>query len=389
LGFHYHVPAYVVEGALRMPGYLGRFIDGLAQHCDSLVCFLHSPSGPEQEMCDYAIQSSRVRLVDIGGLSSVPRRTLFPRRHTRLVQQHLNELDAMLLRGPSPLLPAIAHCLGEVPPILLVVGEYLPGIDELQQPRWRKEAIRLWAAWNSWQQSGIARRSLTFVNSHALYEKLKPSIPHLVETRTTTLYLDDFFEREDTCAGRPYHLLYTGRITRSKGLLQMIEALAVLTSCGEDLVLDLVGWEEKGEKIIQELEDLISARQLQERVVFHGYKAVGEELFVYYRQADIYVMPSLSLGEGFPRTLWEAMAHSLPIVATYVGSIPYILEGAAELVLPHDVDALVKAILKLLHEPEIRQRYIHAAVQRARENTLDQLSRSMVETIEEWITPSR
>ncbi len=46
------------------------------------------------------------------------------------------------------------------------------------------------------------------------------------------------------------------------------------------------------------------------------------------KKADIYVIASRS-SEGFPRTIWEAMAHCLPVVATKVGSIPAFIEGAA------------------------------------------------------------
>src|SRR5690606_7159822 len=122
------------------------------------------------------------------------------------------QLDVFLIRGPSPLLPFMARAVGGLPTALLLVGDYLAGIDDLPQPRWRKEAIRLWSLWNAYQQKRIARNSLTFVNSRKLYKELQQEIPNLVETRTTTLDDSSFFVRSDTCVSPPYRLLYTGRM---------------------------------------------------------------------------------------------------------------------------------------------------------------------------------
>src|SRR6266568_5448960 len=108
---------------------------------------------------------------------------------------------------------------------------------------------------------------------------MQPVIPNLVETRTTTLTRADFFDREDTCISAPYHLLYTGRMTRGKGLIEMVEALALLVQAGEDVVLDLVGWPEKGDDVLDEMQQIADRLKVAERVKFHGPKPVGPELF--------------------------------------------------------------------------------------------------------------
>jgi hypothetical protein len=105
LGFHYHVPAFLHEGHISMPGHLGRFIDSLAAHCQEVVCFLHSPRPEERPLMDYPIASPNVRLVDIGPHVSVPRRTLAAWRFIKSVRDWRNRLDAILARGPSPLFP--------------------------------------------------------------------------------------------------------------------------------------------------------------------------------------------------------------------------------------------------------------------------------------------
>jgi glycosyltransferase involved in cell wall biosynthesis len=294
-------------------------------------------------------------------------------------------LDALLQRGPSPLLPAVARAVGSLPIILLLVGDHLTGIDDLQQPRWRKEAIRLWATWNKHQQTQIAKHSLVFVNSRQVYDELRPLIPNLFETHTTTLNATDFFEREDTCDSPPYHLLYAGRLDRGKGLFEMVEALAILVNQGEDVVLDLVGWPLKDDNVLEEMEAFAREQGVGDRMIYHGYKVLGPELFSCYQKADLYIIASKS-SEGFPRTIWEAMASSLPVVATRVGSIPHFLEGIAELCRPGNAAELATALARVLNSPGLRQRMIRCGRRLARENTLETQVGKMVAHIKEWVS---
>src|SRR5687767_2159118 len=104
LGFHYHVPAMLDNGNIYMPGYLGRFIDGLAIHCSRLVCFLHSPRPEEKHQMDFSLSATNVELVDIGPHASVFIRTAFASRFSHHLRSHIKDIDALLVRGPSPLL---------------------------------------------------------------------------------------------------------------------------------------------------------------------------------------------------------------------------------------------------------------------------------------------
>ena len=367
-----------------MPAYLGRFVDSLAGLCTEMVCFQYSPLPHEEYLMDYAVNSPNITLVDIGPHTSVPKTMLRLPGILPLISAWRNRLDVFLLRGPSPLLPFIAREMRDLPVVLLLVGDSVKGVDDLPQPFFRKELIRLFWLWNRHLQTQVARKSLTFVNSHSLFDELHPVIPHLIETHTTTLSNMDFFEREDTCLLPPYHLLYTGRMDRGKGLFIMVEAVAALVQQGEDVILDLVGWPEKGDTILEEIKTLSHKRAISERVVYHGFKTLGPELFAYYKKADIYIIASQS-SEGFPRTIWEAMAHSLPVVATKVGSIPDFLDGAAALVAPADVAELVGSISRLLHNSDLRRSLIQRGLALARQNTLESQTASMVEYIRQWL----
>lgn len=389
LGFHYHVPAVLDGAQIRMPAYQGRFVDALADECSEVVCFLHSPMAAEQAQMDYALQKRNVRLVELGPHASVPRRLWSARKYIRIFRSQKAGLDALLLRGPSPLLPALANAARPVPTALLLVGDNVAGVNDSRQPFWRREAIRLLWQRNQRRQDQIARQSLTFVNSGKLFREMQPAVPNLVETRTTTLTREDFFDREDTCTRAPYHLLYTGRMARGKGLIEMVEALAALVQAGEDVVLDLVGWPEKNDDVLEEMKQVAVRLQVADRVKFHGSKAAGPELYAHYRTADVYVIASKSDSEGFPRTIWEAMAHSLPVVATSVGSIPEFVGESAELVIPASSRDLAKAIRLVIKNPIRRREMIHRGRFLALNSTLDTQVGNLVHEVERWAGRSR
>jgi glycosyltransferase involved in cell wall biosynthesis len=293
----------------------------------------------------------------------------------------------MLVRGPTPVLPVLAQ-VWQKPLALLLVADATIGLENLPQPRWRKSLIRTYATWYQRQQDSIAKRSLTFVNSRLLYQKYEQQVPNLIETQTTTLRMNDFFDRTDTCKEVPYRLLYTGRMSRMKGLCEMVKALSLLINDGFDVVLDLVGMVEANDPILDEIAQLALSLGVEKCVQFHGYKPAGAELLAYYRRADIYIIASQASSEGFPRTIWEAMASSVPVIATTVGSIPSYISDTALLVPPKDPVALAQCVKKLLTNPMLRQILIQKGMQLARLNTLERRSEEMTAHIQKWIRAS-
>ena len=78
--------------------------------------------------------------------------------------------------------------------------------------------------------------------------------------------------------------------------------------------------------------------------------------------SDLFVISSRK--EGLPMVLLEAMAASLPVVATRVGAIPGALDqgGCGDLVPPGDPPALAAAILALLDNPGRRAQLARLAM---------------------------
>jgi glycosyltransferase involved in cell wall biosynthesis len=120
--------------------------------------------------------------------------------------------------------------------------------------------------------------------------------------------------------------VYVGRVTVDKGVPEVLDALRELRQMGANLHLLLVG------PIGADMKATIEATSVSD-----GVHALGEVLdpWVYLAAADVFVL--LSVREGVPLSLLEAMAIGLPVVATPVGGIPEIVEnGVNGLLVPLD-----------------------------------------------------
>ncbi|MEI2691466.1 MAG: glycosyltransferase [Anaerolineae bacterium] len=97
------------------------------------------------------------------------------------------------------------------------------------------------------------------------------------------------------------------------------------------------------------------ARRVCRRVSFAALLAA-------YAAADLFV--SSSAVDNQPNTLLEASALGLPIVATAVGGVPETVHDGVDALLapPDDPAALAQAILRLLREPGVAERFSQAAI---------------------------
>lgn len=81
---------------------------------------------------------------------------------------------------------------------------------------------------------------------------------------------------------------------------------------------------------------------------FHIITNIAREGARYLRAFDAFVFPSLS--EAFGIALLEAMLAELPIITTTVGGIPEAVGNYADLIPPHDIDALATAMGRLYQD---------------------------------------
>jgi peptidoglycan/xylan/chitin deacetylase (PgdA/CDA1 family) len=139
-------------------------------------------------------------------------------------------------------------------------------------------------------------------------------------------------------------LLWVGRMEPVKGLDVLLEACSRLRRQDVDFHLYLVG---EG-SLRSALEADCRARGLEDVISFVGLR-LHDQLPDWYRAADLTLLPSRS--EGVPNVLRESLACGTPFVASRVGGIPEIADGAANRLVPaEDPAALAEAIGASLRE---------------------------------------
>lgn len=150
---------------------------------------------------------------------------------------------------------------------------------------------------------------------------------------------------------RPKQLLTVGSLTRRKGHLTLLDALAGLLDL--DWHLNLVGSAAWDPEHAAEIEHRITALGLTERVTLIGEQD-EDGLAELYDRADLFVLASHH--EGYGMVLTEALARALPIVSTTAGAIPETVPAAAgRLVPPGEPEALAGVLRLVLTDPEAYQ----------------------------------
>jgi len=385
LGFHYHIPAIQKGDSIYMPGYLGVFLDSLASNCESIISFMHDPLPSEVKNLGYKMRSPNIQLVNIGFHASVPKRLINTMKIRKRILAYENELDTIIIRTPTPLIHVFSKTF-TIPVTLLLIGDHSAGINQLQQPWWRKKIILLFIIWNNKHQLKIAKNTIVFAASESLYEKIQPIAYETTLIQTTTLSTKDIFIRNDTCQAEMINILFVGRFDRTKGLFELYETLAHLKQDStKEYHLNLVGWAIEGDGILEELATAAEKLNIVDMISNLGYKKLGSDLFDVYRKADIYAMPTKF--DEFGRTLWEAMAHSLPVVSTNVGSIPVKLTNGTNAILvdPGDSKIFADAIEKVATNKELRKKLIKNGRELAEKNTLEIQSKKMITELENYI----
>lgn len=143
-------------------------------------------------------------------------------------------------------------------------------------------------------------------------------------------------------------LLFVGRLTREKGVLDLVAAFALLAQRRTDLHLVLVGPDE--ERLESKARELLG----DEGSRFHCIVDWVNEPERYFAAADIFCLPSYR--EGFGSTVLEAAACGLPAVASRIyGLTDAVQEGETGLLhRPGDVQEIASAVDDLLSNEQLR-----------------------------------
>jgi len=159
---------------------------------------------------------------------------------------------------------------------------------------------------------------------------------------------------------QPLRLISVSGLAPVKNLNVLLEAVAILRSKREELLLVIVGDGPLKESLRERAKQL----GVQEVVDFVGYQ---DDVGSYLAESHIYVHPCRQ--EGFGLSIVEAMLQRLPVIAARAGALPELVEDEVSgiLVDPDDSQAWASAIERLARDVGLAAELAARGQVRARE----------------------
>ena len=115
-------------------------------------------------------------------------------------------------------------------------------------------------------------------------------------------------------------------------------------------------------------------------IIFTGYVS-DEELAVLYKNAKLFVYPSLYEGFGLPPL--EGMACGCPVVVSNAASLPEVCGDAAYYVDPYDIDDIAKGIYEVLTDDKLQHELRQKGLERVKLFSWKESAEKLLSVIQE------
>jgi glycosyltransferase involved in cell wall biosynthesis len=207
------------------------------------------------------------------------------------------------------------------------------------------------------------------VAQNSLIYKLNPEWKQVLLSKGTCTGIDtNKFNRENIEENRVINLKkelhipldciiigFSGRFVRDKGIIELIDAFTQLSLKDNNVYLLLIGIIEERDAIPSSIIEDINNNP---NIITTGY--VDNSIIQnYYALMDIYILPSYR--EGFPTSILEASAMSLPVITTKVtGCIDAIIENKTGIFVEHTSQSILTGIDFFLQDKSRRAIYGNA-----------------------------
>ena len=230
----------------------------------------------------------------------------------------------------------------------------------------------------------VATASLSFLHTPAAVERFRLAAKNGVAIRQTLHDGEDVIGLEPLLrraaqleAGRPLRIASASRHSGLKGHDKLIQAIGLLRDRGIHVNLDLYG----SGADTGLLQNLIDARQLNDRVRLAGTISPGRPLYNALAAFDLFAMVhrTTDFGRGF----WDAMACGLPVIAFRTpAALDTVRDGEDGFITPLDDPQSLAEKLARLHE---NRRLVTEAAVNARRRALDNTRTEWFRMRAQWI----
>jgi len=155
--------------------------------------------------------------------------------------------------------------------------------------------------------------------------------------------------------GDPVKILFLSNMIESKGVFVLLDACSILKKRGASFQCVFIGGE--GNVTAFQFNEKVMQIDLSDHVRYIGEKYMEEKEQVFLN-ADIFAFPTYYCNECFPLVLLEAMSAGMPIVSTFEGGIPDIIEdGVTGFLVPQrNAELLADKLEVLIRNPLLREK---------------------------------
>ncbi len=362
--------AEVRDGRYYVNRKWGQFVNELGKYVDSLEVVMEKAPEKFQQYTYHLDPEIRVHLVGEFTTGVVGKLQQLIRKRATL-KQVIQDADMVMIFAPQ-ITAGIAAAFARQyrKPYFVYVGsdwiEVAPFM--VGSEHWVKKLLVPVYRWigKRIEKQLVQHACFVLVHGRHIYNRLKQWNDQVFETvPMIELRGEDFFVREDTCQDNPVRVLFVGVLSPRKGVEYLLYAADQVRKQIPEVEFVVVG---KGtEEYEQYLRGIVQKLQLEGIVKFVGYVEPFQRLLEYYRSADIFVLPSL--GEGFPRVIYEAQSQGLPVIASNIATLRSQLQDGENAVLfsPGNSKALADAIMQLVMNEELRRNLIRKGYQSVQE----------------------
>ncbi len=251
--------------------------------------------------------------------------------------------DAFHLRSPASisLLASLVLPLLQRRRCAKFAGQWTGYPGEPRTVRWQREILK-----SNWWRAPVT-----------VYGEWPNQPPHVIPFFTSVLNAQQSARAKAAAenrhaahlSNRNLRVLFVGRLSKSKNVHSIIEALAALKADGVVVECDIVGdgpeWEA--------LQRRVTESKLEQQVRFAG-GVEFDQVLDFYERADVLIL--ISETEGWPKAIAEAMAFGQVCIGSDRGLVPWMLgvgtpKPRGLVIQPGDAKALAETLRQIISQP--------------------------------------
>jgi len=173
-------------------------------------------------------------------------------------------------------------------------------------------------------------------------------------------------------------ILFVGTLQPRKNIISLIKAFAILPVEQKDnyqlVIIGKKGW------MYQDILDAPVKFGIEDKTLFLDYVS-NSELPLFYKEASVFVLPSLYEGFGLP--ILEAMRYGCPVITSNVSSLPEAGGDAALYFDPNDIEDIQDKILKVITDSSLREEMITKGTDHYKKFTWEKAAKEVLSVVEE------